>query len=93
MAKYKITGHSMEPLLKNGDKIIATGLFYLFQSPKINDIVVFKDSKGKVFIKRIEKINKGKYFMLGENKKDSFDSRKFGEIVRNQILGKFIYKI
>ncbi len=43
--------------------------------------------------KKIKKIKKGKYFVLGENPKDSFDSRRFGEIQRNQILGKFIYKI
>ena len=41
LSKFKISGHSMEPTFKNGDKILATNIFYLFKSPKVNDIVVF----------------------------------------------------
>ncbi len=82
----------MEPTLKNGDKILTTNIFYLFNLPKINDIVVFED-KGKIFVKRIKKIRNNKYLVLGDNKNDSLDSRNFGEIDKTQILGKFIYKL
>ena len=83
----------MEPVFKDGDKILASNLFYLFKSPQINDIVVFKDSNNKVFIKRILRVKENKYFVLGDNQKDSLDSRYFGEISRDKILGKFIYKL
>ncbi len=83
----------MEPTFKNGDKILATNIFYLFRPPKVNDVVVFKDNDNKIFIKRIVDIRDKSYILLGDNKKDSLDSRQFGNIQRNQILGKFIYKL
>lgn len=82
----------MEPTFKNGDKILATYFFYLFKSPQINDIVVFKDQENKIFVKRIIDVKNNRYIVLGDNKKDSLDSRNFGEIQRDQILGKLIYK-
>lgn len=92
LSKFKISGHSMEPTFKNGDKILATYFFYLFKSPQINDIVVFKDQENKIFVKRIIDVKNNRYIVLGDNKKDSLDSRNFGEIQRDQILGKLIYK-
>lgn len=83
----------MEPALKNGDKILATNFFYLFKSPQINDIVVFKDKENIILVKRIINVRNNRYIVLGDNKKDSLDSRKFGSIQRDQILGKFIYKL
>ena len=92
LSKFKISGHSMEPLLLHGDKILTTNIFYLFKSPQINDIVVFKDITN-VFVKRITKIINDKYFVSGDNQNDSLDSKDFGAISKSQILGKFIYKL
>lgn len=92
LQKYKISGHSMEPILKNKDSILVSGLLYLFKKPKINDIVAFV-YKDKVLVKRIVKITNEKYFLAGDNNKDSFDSREFGFVSKNQILGKIIYKL
>lgn len=93
LSKFKATGHSMEPLIKNGEKIIVSSIPYLFESPKINDIVVVRLKDDLILIKRIIKIVNGKYFLLGDNKKDSMDSRSFGNLSRKQILGKMIYKL
>lgn len=82
----------MEPLFIDGDKILTTNIFYLFKSPQINDIVVFKEID-KIFVKRITKIKDDKYFVSGDNQSDSLDSRDFGEISKSQILGKYIYKL
>lgn len=83
----------MEPQFKNGDKILASFLPFIIKNPRINDIVIFKNKKNKIFIKRIKKINNNKYFVEGDNKNDSKDSRIFGKILKNQILGKFIFKL
>ncbi len=83
----------MEPALKNGDKILATNFFYLFKSPQINDIVIVKDKENIILVKRIINVRNNRYIVLGDNKKDSLDSREFGSIKRDQILGKFIYKL
>ena len=84
----------MEPTLKEKDLILISVIPYLFKKPKINDIVAFRIKKEKtIFIKRIKKIEDSKYFVYGDNKNDSYDSSKFGEITVKQIMGKLIYKL
>lgn len=89
---FVVQGHSMEPTLLQGQTVLASSITFLFSKPKIGDTIVFK-ATDKVFIKRISKIDGERYFLLGDNKKDSFDSRKFGWINKRDILGKVIYKI
>jgi len=79
----------MEPTIKNGERVFVSNIPYLFLKPKVGDLVGFKKEK-KVFIKRIIKIDRGKYFVKGDNKKDSMDSRKMGWVDRREILGKVI---
>ncbi len=83
----------MEPFIKNNSLVLASGIPYLFKNPKVNDIVVFKDKEGKILIKRITKNKKNTYFVAGDNKNDSLDSRKLGDISKSQIIGKVIYKL
>jgi nickel-type superoxide dismutase maturation protease len=82
----------MEPLIKSGETVLVSSVFYWFKKPKIGDIVAFRD-KEAVLIKRITKVDKGKYFLEGDNKKDSLDSRKLGLISRDKILGEIIYRL
>lgn len=93
LAKFKIVGHSMEPRIKTGETVLVSSIPYWFKNPKINDIVAFKDNNGKVLIKRIGGIKNKKYFVQGDNKNDSLDSRRLGLISKNQIIGEFIYKL
>ena len=91
LTKFKVVGHSMEPKIKNREVVLVSSLLYLFKKPKIGDIVAFKEVD-KILIKRITSISKGKYFLAGDNQQDSLDSRKFGLISKQKILGKVIYK-
>ncbi len=77
----------MEPFLRNNDMVLASSVPFLFSKPKVGDVVVFK-YRNKFFVKRITKLNGSKYFLKGDNIKDSFDSRKFGCLERKMILGK-----
>ena len=81
----------MEPLIKNGNSVLVSGIIYWFKKPKIGDIVAVR-KEGKVFIKRITKIKEKAYFLEGDNKQDSLDSRKFGYLLSKNIIGKVIYK-
>lgn len=83
----------MEPSIRNGEKIIASYIPYLFKTPKINDIVIVRLKDNLILVKRIIQISNGKYFVLGDNKKDSLDGRSFGNLSRKQILGKMIFKL
>jgi nickel-type superoxide dismutase maturation protease len=91
LAKFKVIGHSMEPTIKNGETVLVTSLFYWFKNPEIDDIVAFREA-GKVLIKRVTDVSKEKYCLAGDNRQDSLDSRKFGLISKQKILGKVFYK-
>lgn len=107
---YKISGHSMEPTIKDGKVVLVWRWGNKF---KRGDIVVFKpishsgvvsesfgrDSRfrgndnGEVFIKRVKFIRGEGFFLEGDNKEDSLDSRSLGLIKKEEILGKVIWVI
>lgn len=91
LAKFKVSGHSMEPTIKYGQYILVSKLPYIFSKPKNKDIIAFRNKNREILIKRIIKIKGNRYFIQGDNLKDSLDSRSFGYISKNDILGKIIY--
>jgi nickel-type superoxide dismutase maturation protease len=93
LARFKIIGHSMQPQIKDGQSVLVSNIPYWFKTPQINDIVAFKDHSNEFLIKRITKIQNEKYFIEGDNKEDSLDSRKFGFINRDKIIGEVIFNL
>lgn len=92
LSRFIISGHSMEPTIHNGQTVLVSSMPYLFSKPKSGDIVAFKKEE-KIFIKRIARIERQKYFITGDNKNDSLDSRNFGWIEKKEIVGEVIGKI
>lgn len=92
LSRFKISGHSMKPTFSEDDSVLVSSIPLLFGKPKKGDVVVF-EKYNRLYIKRIKKIEDEKYFLVGDNKKDSQDSRRFGFVNRNQIKGKIIMKI
>lgn len=90
LSKFKISGHSMEPAIKNEQHVLVSKIPYFFSEPSIKEIVAFKKNK-KILIKRIIRKSGNKYFLAGDNLNDSLDSRSFGFVSKNDILGKVIY--
>ena len=94
LVKYKITGASMFPTLKPSQNILVNKLIFLFSKPKIGDIIALKDPRtGKILIKRITASQNSKYYVIGDNKSASTDSRVFGWIGKKDIIGKVVYKL
>lgn len=77
----------MTPTLRHGQDILSINWF---MQPKAGDIVVIKKN-GIEMVKRIEKVEDGKVFVVGDNLRESTDSRHFGLINLDQIIGKVIF--
>ena len=92
LARFRIVGHSMEPFLKENENVLVSSLPFLFSEPQAGDVVVFERLK-KVYVKRIKNKIDNNYFLIGDNKNDSEDSRKFGLIPKKDIKGKVIIKL
>lgn len=82
----------MSPTFSEEDSVLVSSLPFLFMQPKIGDVVVF-EKYNRMYIKRIGKIENEKYFLVGDNKSDSQDSRRFGSVEQKQIKGKVIKKL
>lgn len=89
--KFKVDGQSMTPTFRHGDVVLVNRLSYIFTKPKIGDLVVLK--RKKYIIKRISQVSREEFFVLGDNKVESIDSREFGWIKKKEIVGKVIFKI
>lgn len=99
----KVQGNSMYPILKNNTFLIADRYLYkLFEIQK-NDILLLEVDKKEVVKKIVgfpgENINienkkitleKNEIYVLGENLPESIDSREYGPLKTNQIIGKIV---
>ena len=86
----RVVGNSMEETISEGDLIT-----YKKINPKklglvVGDIVVFSHPKieNKLIIKRIYKIHQNKFDLRGDNSLSSTDSREWGLIELDLIVGK-----
>jgi len=69
---FTIKGHSMEPTIKVGKRVMVFQWAYLFREPKRGDIVIFKKGK-EYWVKRIVKVLGSNIEVAGDNKADSFE--------------------
>jgi len=77
----------MVPTLRPGQFVVATNLF---TKPTIDDVVVVKHDRVDK-IKRIKDIQQGKIFLVGDNTVHSIDSRSFGWLPQNYVVGRVIW--
>jgi SOS-response transcriptional repressor LexA len=86
--KAVVRGLSMVPNLGYGDELL------IRHGAKISvgDVVVFRRS-GQNDIKRVESISDDGLFVVGDNLMASLDSRTYGLIRHDQILGKALFRI
>ena len=88
----KVKDNSMEPIFREGDYIIS--LPYFFSSPSAGDVIILKHPrKNKLLLKRIEKVSGNEFFVKGDNKAHSEDSRKFGPVKKSHIVGKVVVHV
>lgn len=90
----------MLPTLKPGQDVLVFRWAYLFSRPNVGDIVAIKVN-GKEMIKRIQKTDDSpgeasakrgrRIFVIGDNERESTDSRSFGPVHKSHILGRVIW--
>jgi len=88
--RFRVTGNSMVPLLQPDEEVLVNLNAYRHTSPRLGDIVVAEhpDRPGFRLIKRIVSINDhGHYFLEGDNRSESTDSRAFGSVSAAHIIG------
>lgn len=86
----KIKGDSLFPLYKNDEIVFCVKS--VFFNLKADDIVVFRQEKYGLMIKKIKTIKDDEIFCIGTNP-TSIDSRDFGFIKNSEILYKVLFKI
>lgn len=81
-----VKGRSMEPTLVEGEYLSCNTSRKAKKAIKVGDIIVFKRD-GYAVIKRVTKIFRNAYFVIGDNKKHSIDSRQYGSISYKDVIG------
>jgi len=89
---FTVDGDSMSPGLTSGDKVIVDQRAAIV----IGDIVLVNHpyKQNSRLIKRVTEISgSGQYFLTGDNPEESTDSRTFGSLPPNSILGKVVSRL
>ena len=111
-----VSGESMLPTLKNGQRVLTSKAYWLVGPIKDKDIVVIRDNGPTGYIiKRVYrmagevvewynvpdsydfrngefKVSPGHIYVLGDNREVSEDSRRFGEVPLESIIGKVVIR-
>jgi nickel-type superoxide dismutase maturation protease len=91
--RFRVTGTSMAPLLQPGDEVLVDPHAYQPAAPCVGDVVVSRHPyRADVrLVKRITAIlEDGRCLLEGDNLSDSTDSRSFGAVAPQQILGRVV---
>jgi signal peptidase I len=96
-------GVSMAPALEPGKVLVISRLVYGFRlpwmkgyllrwsMPKPGEVVVFYTPQGELAVKRCGGLNgEGEFMAFGDNSLQSYDSRSYGPVPMNNIIGKVL---
>lgn len=88
--RFRVSGESMLPLLQAGEEVLIDIAAYKQKLPEIGDLVVARhpNRPDLIMIKRVTEINEKGYFLTGDNYNFSTDSRSFGVVKLEHIVGK-----
>ena len=92
--RYVVEGESMAPSLSPSERVFVNRAAYWFSKPKAGDLVVLRDPREpeRLLIKRIDEAHGNSFEVAGDNTAASTDSRTFGPVLRNLIVGKVWFR-
>lgn len=88
--RVEVTGASMQPALEPGDRVLVVRAGRL----RTGDIVAFPDPRlpQRTMVKRVAAAAGDGVVVLGDNPDASTDSRHFGPIRNESIVGRLVYR-
>lgn len=93
--RLQVEGESMAPAYSPGERVLVNRAAYWFATPRPGDPVVVRDPRkqDRLLLKRIDRpARDGGWLVLGDNSKASTDSRTFGPVDPNLIVGKVFFR-
>jgi nickel-type superoxide dismutase maturation protease len=91
LAWFVVADTSMQPALQPGDRLIVSR----WSRPRVRDIVVVRDPeyKARALVKRIaQRTPEGHFVVLADNPNVSRDSRVFGTLAPELIVGRVVWR-
>ena len=90
LARFAVADTSMQPALRPGDRVVVVRWF----SPRARDIVVVRDPAypKRFLVKRLSERAPGGFVVLSDNPNVGTDSRVFGPVRREQLVGKVVWR-
>lgn len=79
----RVDGLSMAPAYGHGDIVLAVGFL---KKPRVGDVVIARHHRVEI-MKRIDQFDGDKVYLLGDNPEESTDSRQFGWLPVESIVG------
>ena len=96
-------GYSMSPVIKPGAILLVCKVFYgirlpgsgiylvNWRTPRKGDVVVFYTPLGEIAVKRCQELlSENMFYALGDNGSQSYDSRNYGAVPNDNIIGKVL---
>lgn len=92
--RFIVEGESMAPSVSPSERVVVIRAAYWFGKPKAGDLVVLRDPRNpeRLLIKRIDAAHGNSFEVAGDNVDASTDSRTFGPVPADLILGKVWFR-
>lgn len=92
--RFEVRGDSMLPAFAHGDFLVVDRAAFRRQPPAPGEAVVARDprSPGRMLLKRVARADEGMFYLLGDNPAFSTDSRHFGPLPADAILGRVAWR-
>ena len=87
--RLAIDGESMTPTLHSGDRVIAVRA-----RVRVGDIAAVRDPRTpeRIIVKRVERVDPDGVTVVGDNRDASTDSRHFGRVPAQLLVGLVVYR-
>ena len=88
--RFRVVGNSMHPQIADGADVLVDTRAYRAQRPRVGDIVLARHpyERGVVIVKCVSAVHGNAVSLTGTNSLESTDSRAFGTIALDQLIGR-----